>query len=62
VQHTVTATITFPKPGEKPLVFDARAEKHKSLFGLVAVLLLLLVLMAMGAHLWRRRQRDTTSA
>jgi hypothetical protein len=58
IEHTVTATISFPEAGGRARVFEARPTKGKTLWGLIALLLLLGVLLGLLWFWWRRRRRD----
>lgn len=61
LEHTVTATITFPEPGERPLAFDTEPEKGKTLFGLIALALLALVLFFLAANFMRLRRKKSSA-
>lgn len=58
IEHTVTATISFPDAGGDARVFEARPQKGKRFWGLIALLLLLAVLLSLLWLLWRRRRAD----
>lgn len=57
IEHTVTATITFPDAGGDARVFDARPQKGKTFWGVFALLILLAVLVPLLLLLWRRWRR-----
>ena len=56
LERAVTATITFPDPGQKALAFDVD-HPDKGVPAAVAVLLLLLVLLGLFLFWWERRRR-----
>jgi hypothetical protein len=56
LERTVTATITFPDPGEPAKAFDVD-HPDKGAPAAIAILLLLLVLLGLFLFWWERRRR-----